>query len=274
MAKDTFWFKHDYDAADDEKTMILIEQLGLEGYGIYWVLIEKLRAREGYKMPFSIVPSLARRYMTTPEKMKTVIMNYGLFQYDDEGFFYSESLIRRMECYLELKEKQALKAKKAAETRWGKNKSMLEECLEHACSNPQALQEQCDSSTHAMQSNADKNRIDKSIEDKNIEEYKEKEEETSSSSKRKRTSKPFVKPTIEELEEYIKEKGYHFDAESFFAFYESKGWMIGKNPMKNWKMACVTWEKGCNKGVSLFDNHEEQNQTTNKNIVIGGIIYR
>lgn len=186
MSKDTFWFRHDYDAADDEKTMILIEQLGLEGYGIYWVLIEKLRAREDYKMPFSIVPSLARRYMTTPEKMKTVIMNYGLFQYDDEGFFYSESLIRRMECYLELKEKQALKAKKAAEKRWERNKSMLGACLEHAWSNPQALQEQCVSNTHAMQSNADNNRIDNNRIDKNIEEYKEKEEEINSSSKKKK----------------------------------------------------------------------------------------
>jgi hypothetical protein len=58
------------------------------------------------------------------------------------------------------------------------------------------------------------------------------------------------------LDEYIKEKGYHFDAESFFAFYESKGWMVGINKMKNWKMACVTWENGRrNKSfsTSLFD---------------------
>ena len=43
MAKETFWFKHDYDAADDDKTMLLIEQLGLEGYGIYWILYECFR---------------------------------------------------------------------------------------------------------------------------------------------------------------------------------------------------------------------------------------
>ena len=33
------------------------------------------------------------------------------------------------------------------------------------------------------------------------------------------------------------------DAEKFFDFYESKGWMIGKNKMKNWKAALRTWEK-------------------------------
>jgi hypothetical protein len=37
--------------------------------------------------------------------------------------------------------------------------------------------------------------------------------------------------------------GSKVDAESFVAFYESKDWMIGKNKMKNWKSAIVTWEK-------------------------------
>ena len=119
MAKETFWFKHDYDAADDDKTMLLIEQLGLEGYGIYWVLIEKLRGREGYKMPFSVIPSLARRYMTTPEKMKTVITQYGLFEYDEEGFFYSVSLIERMNALDELKNKRSIAGRIGNEKRWG-----------------------------------------------------------------------------------------------------------------------------------------------------------
>lgn len=119
MAKETFWFKHDYDAADDDKTMLLIEQLGLEGYGIYWILIEKLRGRDGYKMPFSVIPSLARRYMTTPEKMKTVIMQYGLFEYDEEGFFYSVSLIERMNALDELKNKRSLAGRIGNEKRWG-----------------------------------------------------------------------------------------------------------------------------------------------------------
>jgi type II secretory pathway pseudopilin PulG len=54
--------------------------------------------------------------------------------------------------------------------------------------------------------------------------------------------KVFRKPTIDEIKAYIAEKGYHFDAEQFFAFYESKGWKVGNQPMKDWKMACVTWE--------------------------------
>lgn len=65
---------------------------------------------------------------------------------------------------------------------------------------------------------------------------KEKKEE-------KNNKKRFSKPTIQEIEAYIKEKNLHFDAEHFFDYYESKGWVVGKSPMKDWKAACRTWEQ-------------------------------
>ena len=52
----------------------------------------------------------------------------------------------------------------------------------------------------------------------------------------------FVKPTIEEIRSYASEKGYPgFDAERFWNFYESKGWMVGKNHMTRWKSAVCNW---------------------------------
>lgn len=59
----------------------------------------------------------------------------------------------------------------------------------------------------------------------------------------KTKSTTFYPPTIAEVQNYIDTKGYHVDAEHFCAFYESKGWFVGKNKMKNWRMAVVTWEK-------------------------------
>ena len=53
----------------------------------------------------------------------------------------------------------------------------------------------------------------------------------------------FVPPTVQEVKDYLSSVGSSLDAESFVAFYESKGWMIGKNKMKSWKSAIVTWEK-------------------------------
>ena len=53
----------------------------------------------------------------------------------------------------------------------------------------------------------------------------------------------FIKPTLEQVQKYVAERGYHFDAVAFHAFYESKGWRVGNQPMKSWEAACVTWEK-------------------------------
>ena len=62
----------------------------------------------------------------------------------------------------------------------------------------------------------------------------------------KREKSKFVPPTVEEVREYCLERGNNIDPEYFVAFYESKGWMVGKNKMKNWKMAIITWEKNDN----------------------------
>lgn len=53
--------------------------------------------------------------------------------------------------------------------------------------------------------------------------------------------KRFVPPTVEEVRDYCIEKGYDIDPEDFVAFYQSKGWMVGKNHMKDWKAATRTW---------------------------------
>lgn len=53
----------------------------------------------------------------------------------------------------------------------------------------------------------------------------------------------FAKPSLQEVRDHVIQKGYHFDPEAFFSFYESNGWKVGKNPMKSWQSACITWEK-------------------------------
>lgn len=53
----------------------------------------------------------------------------------------------------------------------------------------------------------------------------------------------FAPPSILEVREYVAEKGYLIDPENFVNFYESKGWMVGKNKMKSWKACVSTWQK-------------------------------
>lgn len=73
-----------------------------------------------------------------------------------------------------------------------------------------------------------------------------------------------IPPTIDELREYIKEKNYNINPEKFMAYYESNGWMVGRNKMKSWKAALVTWShSGYNKpkqsrsGVTMISNRTE-----------------
>ena len=77
----------------------------------------------------------------------------------------------------------------------------------------------------------------------------------------------FIPPTVEEVEAYCRERNNDIDAEAFVAFYESKGWMIGKNKMKNWKMAVVTWEKHQpeygSKRISKEDREINERQNAN-----------
>ncbi len=51
----------------------------------------------------------------------------------------------------------------------------------------------------------------------------------------------FQKPTVEEIREYIKAKGYAIDAEYYYNYNEARGWMLGKNHMKSWKANLATW---------------------------------
>lgn len=53
----------------------------------------------------------------------------------------------------------------------------------------------------------------------------------------------FTPPTVEEVREYCNERKNNVDPETFINFYESKGWFVGKNKMKDWKASVRTWER-------------------------------
>lgn len=69
------------------------------------------------------------------------------------------------------------------------------------------------------------------------------EEKSISSSSSKKNSAVFQKPTVDEVRAYCTDRKNSVDPEAFIAFYESKGWRIGNQPMKDWKAAVITWEK-------------------------------
>ena len=78
-------------------------------------------------------------------------------------------------------------------------------------------------------------------ESKSIEKEIEKEIEY-----KEKFQKKFTPPTLEQVSEYCEERNNDVDAQRFHDFYSSKGWMVGKNKMKDWKACVRTWERNSN----------------------------
>lgn len=87
-------------------------------------------------------------------------------------------------------------------------------------SEPEAKQKQTESESEAKEKEKVKEKVNVNVKDK-----------------------IFRPPTVEEVRAYCVDRGNDIDAQSFVDFYESKGWMIGKNKMKDWKACVRTWER-------------------------------
>lgn len=74
-------------------------------------------------------------------------------------------------------------------------------------------------------------------------------------------AKRFIPPTGDEVAAYCQERGNGLDPETFVDFYASKGWMVGKNPMKDWKAAVRTWERSEGRGTSGAGNRVQPRAT-------------
>jgi len=221
--KDAYWLQHDSNAKDDPKCMLLIEDLGLEGYGAFWVLIEYLRDQPGYKCSLSMLRVLARKYNTKESVLNNVVKNYNLFVIDNESFFFSESLIRRMLPLEERRQKMSEAGKRGNMKRWNKKTEN---------NDPITTQSPPDRHPITTQSLVQYNTVDNSTvenKEKNI---------------------IFVPPTLEDIQAYIKENNLNVTAGSFFEYYSGSQW-TDKNgkPVKNWKLKAQTWSKQAdNKG--------------------------
>lgn len=76
----------------------------------------------------------------------------------------------------------------------------------------------------------------------------------------KESPSKFKKPTIEEIEKYCSERKNNIDAEYFFDYYESNGWKVGKNSMKDWKACIRTWERNDRKNTKVEDEEIKEDK--------------
>lgn len=231
--REAVYFSHDSNAKDDPKCMLLIDQLGLEGYGAFWILIEILREQPGYRCPISLLPILAKRYNITAAKLETVVRSFGLFVIAEDSFFFSNSLNKRMNVMCEKSDRRkaaALKAGlKSGEVR--RLKAMSNSDLNERSTNVQ----------HVLNEN----------------EQKEKKRNEIKEDVYTGKASAFIPPTVGDVQSYCNERNNKIDAAYFVDFYASKGWMVGKNKMKDWQAAVRTWERTENTNIKTSNRNEQ-----------------
>lgn len=257
MKKDAFYFSHDSNSKDDPKIMLLIDELGLEGYGIFWVLIEELRNQKDYKYPMKLVRVLARRYNTTQAKMETVVSNYELFQFTEDEFFYSDSLMERMQ-FLDEKRKR----RQVAGAKGGKKTQQLKLNSSNASSNATSNT----SSTTTSNDKASKVNIKKVKESKvNV-------------NKESKVINEIAYPSFSEFKDYALMKGKKVDIEIDLKKLELKfdswaenNWINGfGKKIKSWKMTLsnsLTYLEVDLKKSNFSENSEQSNYSKAKGVV-------
>lgn len=119
---ETYWFKHDFNARRDIKILEMRSVYGAEGYGWWWMLIEMMREASDYRLKHTgkyALKTLSKELEADQEILKQFIDDcvneFGLFDRDD-NYFWSPSLMRRMQEYNDICEKR----RQAINQRWNK----------------------------------------------------------------------------------------------------------------------------------------------------------
>ena len=210
------WIKHDTNASQDAKLKRMRMKYGLEGYGLYWYCLELIAADvDQNKLTFElehdaeIIAFDTGIHYERVNEMMAYMVNLNLFE-SNNGVLSCIKLASRLDKSMT-------------------SNPMMRKMLEDIRNNHDAVMTQSDK---PMQ---DKTRLDKTRLDKDM-------STSSPVTQENKPSKQFVKPTPQELIAHFESKGSTAsEAENFFNFYESKGWLVGKTKMKVWKASASLW---------------------------------
>lgn len=159
-AKDVYYFSHDCNARNDEKILAMRSVYGLEGYAMYFMIVEILREQQDYKLKLTkyIWKTFSMQLGVEESQIKTFVddcvKEFELLRIEN-GFLLSDSLIKRMNLFKEISEIRSQAAKK----RWESQQQKAEEDAKgmhlHNTCNTNAMQK----NTSAMQKDANKTKL-------------------------------------------------------------------------------------------------------------------
>jgi len=120
--KESFYLRHDYNSRNDEKILKLRRKYpNGAGYGIYWMIIEKLAESSEGRIKFKDIDDVAFELHLDSEWITDVIRGYNLFNFDDT-YFWSNRLL----CDLRTRGEKSKKAILANKVRWGKQANLIQ----------------------------------------------------------------------------------------------------------------------------------------------------
>lgn len=125
MSKDTFYFSHDYNSRNDEKIKSLLRKHGMQGYGLFWALIEDLYNNANALRTDS--EGIAYDYRIPENIVKSVLYDFDLFVFDGETFG-SLSVQKR----IDKRDSKSIKARESASKRWTNANAMRTQCDSNA----------------------------------------------------------------------------------------------------------------------------------------------
>jgi len=118
MIKHTSYFSHDSNSRNDEKILAVRMRHGAEGYGVYFMILERLREEEEYTTTRNY-NTLAFDFRVSSALIKSVVEDFDLFVITTDGKrFYSSSFLERMEMKDQSSKKRSVAGKKGMEARW------------------------------------------------------------------------------------------------------------------------------------------------------------
>lgn len=226
MKKDTYYFSHDANARNDIKILKIRRQIGAEAYAAYFMIIEVLREQVNFKLPMDSIPDLAYEFNISEEKVRAVIMNYGLFEIEQDEIFFSSRLLRSMDEYNLIKTALSEAGKKGNFIRWRSGGDQV-----------------------AIAPQSQLNEI-------KLNESKVNESKVNSVLQKENADKPpntnFIPPELIDIKNFIssniQDAGAQNEAEKFYDHFKSNGWKVGgRAAMKDWKAALRNWIRNSKK---------------------------
>jgi len=242
------YFPLDVDIDQDDKVQLIEARFGITGFAIVIKLFMKIY-KEGYYYEWTEKEQLlfSKRINVDINQVNDVInecLKWGLFDqklYKKYSILTSKGIQRR---YME-----AVRRRKQVQ--------IIKEYF---------LLDQSDYSNIIFVNinpiNDDNNTISEDVNVSNNPQSKVKKSKVKKSKvKESKVNNIFIPPTLEEVVAYCQERNNGVDPQKWYDFYSAKGWMIGKNKMRDWKAAVRTWERG-QKGV----HNSRETPTMSRNV--------